>query len=242
MLDTRFDATSKLTVELPLSDAEVIALGGDYVTHESELSVEEQLREPQLDLIRTALAAAQAASEQAVVNENLRAVSATDYSHAVLEAKGLMKEAIVELKHKYRKNRMRLQEWGLGTVTGKRVDVRVILPITDRQWVELMRVYIAKEQSLPENERIVDPPLTQLVDLHVIIQNRLALRATGTVVRGIGVKNRLASVARLLDLLQAAAVVLVVMRFDGHVTEELTRWGFKVIEKTAPSVAEETPA
>jgi hypothetical protein len=231
-----------LTVDLTLSDAEVISLGESYVTYESGLAEEKQLREPPLDSIRTTLIDAKAASEQAVVNENLRAASATDYAHAVIEAKVLMKEAVVELKHKYRKNRARLQDWGLTTSVGKKVDVVITLPATPRQWADLLHAYIAKEQGLPEAERIVDPSLARLVELDAIIQNSLALRTTGTGERGIGVKNRLASVARLLDLLQAAAVVLVVTRYDGGVTEELTRWGYKVVEKTAPSATEETPA
>ena len=185
-----------------------------------------------------------------MVNENLRAASATDYAHAVIEAKGLMKEAVVELKHKYRKNRARLQEWGLITSVGKKVDVVITLPVTPRQWADFLHTYVVKEQGLPEAERIVDPPLARLVELDAIIQNTLALRTTGAGERGIGVKNRLAAVTRLLDLLQAAAVVLVVTRYDGSVTEELTRWGYKVVEKTAPSAAaaeeeapmEETPA
>jgi hypothetical protein len=244
MLSAKFDTGSKLTVELTLSDADVISLGESYVEYESGLPEEVQLREPPLDLIRTTLTEAKAASEQAVVNENLRAASATDYSHAVIEAKGLMKEAVVELKHKYRKNRARLQDWGLITSVGKKVDVVVTLPATPRQWADFLHDYVVKEQGLPEAERIVDPPLTRLVELDVIIQNTLALRTRGTGERGIGVKNRLASVARLLDLLQAAAVVLVVTRYNGGVTEELARWGYKVVEKTAAPAAaaeEETP-
>ncbi|MCL4870763.1 MAG: hypothetical protein KJ063_17525 [Anaerolineae bacterium] len=39
---------------------------------------------------------------------------------------------------------------------------------------------------------------------------------------------------RLLDLLQAAAIILVTVKFEGVVTNDLQHWGFPVIERTNP--------
>jgi hypothetical protein len=47
-------------------------------------------------------------------------------------------------------------------------------------------------------------------------------------------------VTYLQDLLQAAAVVLVVTRYHGCVVEELTRWGYRVVQKAARPPAVET--
>jgi hypothetical protein len=43
--------------------------------------------------------------------------------------------------------------------------------------------------------------------------------------------------ARLLDLLQAAAVQIVVLQCEGHVTPDLTQWGFEVVARKSTKKA-----
>lgn len=233
MLALKFDATGKLVIDFGLTDAEIISLGNAFIEQETRQLPAQQLKAPDLMLIRAARDEALSAAEQAQTNENLRAVSTAAFDNALTAAKVDLKEAIIELKHKHRKNRAILRDWGLVTVEGVDVNVRVKTPTSDRGWADLIHAYVIKEQSLPEAERLVEPSLARLIDLDAIIQTNLAQRATGTTERGIGVKGRLKAVTRLLDLLQAAAVVLVVTRYDGCVSEELTRWGYKVLDKRA---------
>ena len=248
MYSFKFDHYGRLVAVFPKTDIGIIALGDTFVAHEASLPVGQRLREPNPAQIQDLLTEAKQAAGLAVTNENLRAVSAGDYNAAIAEAKDLMADALAEISHKHRKNPAKLQEWGVDTRVGSR-KILIIKPNTDIAWGDFTHAYIAKEQSLPENERVSDPSLSRLIQLDQIIQSSRLLRSAGENERGINIKNRATASARLLELLQLAGAILCLTRFDGSVAEELTRWGFKVVGKSAApaasaaeEAAEETPA
>jgi hypothetical protein len=68
-------------------------------------------------------------------------------------------------------------------------------------------------------------------------------RSTAKGQRAVGVQQSSETAARLLDLLQAAAVQIVVQKCGGKVTPDLTQWGFEVVaKKPAKKKAAEKPA
>ena len=91
--------------------------------------------------------------------------------------------------------------------------------------------YVAQESSLPEEQRISDPPLEQMAALAERVRAGREARTSGQTQREVGVEERSAAVTRLLDLLQIAAVVLVGTRYDGRVTNDLQQWGYTVVAR-----------
>jgi hypothetical protein len=241
MLRATIDPNGKLVVVTPEKDADIIALGAAYVARELALATSERLLLPELALVQRVLAAAQASAQSATTNETQRAVSATDYAAALKEAKPLLDDALKQLKGQHSKNPAYLRNYTLETKVGARGDVQVARPTNEKGWVKFLAGYAAQQTALPEADRIVDPPLSRLVELNRIVTESLALRTSGSTQRQIGVKNRSAAVTQLLDLLQLAAFALCVTRYNSCVVEDLGLWGFKVIDKTSAAGAAVEP-
>ncbi len=243
MYSVKIDSKGSLVVILPQNDMGTIILGEKFLEYEASLPSQERLLEPDHALMSTLLLEAKTAAGMVTSNETVRAVSSADYAAAVSEMKVLMDDALAELKHRNRKTPARVREWGVNTTIGLSGKILYTAVKTDRQWIDLNHSYVIKEQSLPENERISDPPLERLAALDQIIQSNLSLRTASLNERGIGVRTRTAAASRLLDMLQVAGALLCLKHFDGCVEENLTRWGYKVIAKKATATvrAAETP-
>lgn len=241
MYSIKFDHNGRFVAVFPKTDVGIIALGDAFLAYEASLPAGKRLREPDPAQIKDLLLEAKQAAGLVVTHENLQAISAGDYNAAIAEAKELMTDALAEIAHKHRKNPARLQEWGLETKVGVRKTI-ITRPITNKLWGDFLHDYTAKEQSLPENERVIDPPLARLLELDQIIQSNRLLRSVATNERGLYVKNRITASAQLLELLQLAGAIFCLTRYDGVVTEELTRWGFKVVERPVPAAAAEDTA
>ena len=80
-------------------------------------------------------------------------------------------------------------------------------------------------------ERFNVPALTEVQAVVDGLTANVNTRSTAKGQRATGVQQSSATAARLLDLLQAAAVQIVVKQCDGKVTPELTQWGFEVVAK-----------
>ena len=86
MLALKFDATGKLIIDFGLTDAEVISLGSTYIEHEARQLPVNQLKAPDLMLIRSARDEAIQAAQQAETSENLRAFSTIEFDNALKAA------------------------------------------------------------------------------------------------------------------------------------------------------------
>ncbi|HEY4721650.1 MAG TPA: hypothetical protein VII92_07380, partial [Anaerolineae bacterium] len=64
------------------------------------------------------------------------------------------------------------------------------------------------------------------------LTENLGTRITGQSQRESGTQQSNAAALKLLDLLQAAAIQIVVKQFDGKVTPDLAQWGFEVTART----------
>ena len=224
------DVAGDLEVRWPKKDRAIIALGEAYVARENGRPVAQRLREPELSLVQAALTQAQEAVGTAGGGEAARATAAEVYRQAMAEARPLLELALLRLKSQYAANLAQLQEWGLRTKAGAR-NVVVLKPGDHQQWASFLLAYVAREQGLPEAQRIADPPLAKLTALATTVRQSQETRAGGRTRREMGVQARAAATARLLELLQAAAVVLVVTRYDQRVTNDLQQWGYEVVAK-----------
>lgn len=238
MLALRMDTKSELEVRWPGTDAQVIAAAQIYVAYEGSLPVANQLQDVSLAMIQAALTEAITAVSAAGISEQGRAVASEQYRQAMATAKPLLEIILLRLRGKYATNLAQLEGWGLYTKIGTN-GISVLKPKGDKGWAEFLMAYVAKEQSLPANEQISDPPLAQMSALATTIQQSLTAREAGRTQREIYVRARSEAGTRLLNLLQAAAVVLVTTRYDGKVTNELQQWGYNVSRRTTPRAEEE---
>lgn len=240
MLRITIDPNGRLLVVMPDKDPDIIALGAAFIARELALAASERLLLPDLALLQRVYDEAKGAAETALASENLRAVSAADYTRALTEAKALLDDALKQLKGQHSKNLAVLRDYNLQTKVGARGDIQVARPTSDKGWVSFLGGYVTQQTALPEAARIVDPPLSRLFELNRLVSKSLTERNSGTTERQIGVKQRAAAVTQLLDLLQLAAFALCVTRYNSCVVEDLGLWGYKIIDKT-PTPAPEPP-
>lgn len=201
-----------------------------YVAHENSLSAPERVAAPSLGLIETALAAAQAEQTAADSGETARAITAETYRQPLLTAKRRLNLSLLQLKAKYAANQAQLEGWGLDTVV-RATGITVRKPRYDREWAIFLAAYVTQETSLDVANQLTEPPLAEMTALNTALQTADNARKAGKNQREAAVQTRTAIADRLLDLLQAAALILVVTRFAGVVTNDLQKWGFQVVAR-----------
>lgn len=232
MVALRFDSMGSLTLRWPSGYRAVVALGEAYIAHEGSLPPEAQLQDIPLAMIAAALAEAKTAIAAAQKGEQTRA-SAGEVVQQTHEAiKPLLDRAIMQLKAQHFNQLAVLERWGLHTVM-RQGKVLVRKPRTRRQWWELLQAYVEQEASLPPAEQISNPPLAVMQVHWQTLQTGLTQRTGGRDQREMHVEARNTAVARLLDLLKAAAVIRLVADFNGVLTNELQLWGFEVNGRTS---------
>ena len=199
-----------------------------------------ELRDVSLSVIQAALAQASAADAAAVGGEADRGTAAQQFRTAYTQARPLLDQIIIHLKSKYVANLADLAHWGLKTKV-KGAGTSVIKPSTQSERLDFLMAYVTQEQSLPAADRVADPPLATMQALADALQQTQSTRTTALNQRESGVEVRDAAVQRLLDLLQLAAAVLVMTRFNGCVTNDLQQWGYIITARPAKKKVAPTP-
>ena len=240
MLNIKLDTKSDLSVKWPLHDPNILALGAAYVAYESSLTAPQQLKDIPLVMMQTALTNAQTAATSAGGGEAARAIAAETLRQKYATAQPLLEIAIHQLKAKYYANLAQLENWGLETVaSGKGVTVRK--PRTQSAWITFLKAYVTKEAALPLVDQLTIPALATLQPLNTAIQTALVARETGRNTREVNVLGRSAAAQRLLDLLQVACAILVAVKTNGVVTNDLQNWGYLVEAKKPAAPPEIEP-
>lgn len=231
MISLQLDKTGPLTVKWPTKDTDILKSGSDFIEYESSLIEGDQLRDVSLTLIQGVYELAEAAVSAAGGGETTRATAAEILRQKYEAVKPLLEMALAQLKAKYFANLAHLEAYNLDTVAGRN-GVIVRKPRTQKEWLAFLDAYITQQNSLPAPDRLTTPALATLQTLQADLQDALLDRATGRTTREINVQGRSAAVQRLLDLLQVACAILVAVKFNGVVTNDLQRWGFIVQAKT----------
>ncbi|HEY4724073.1 MAG TPA: hypothetical protein VII92_19620, partial [Anaerolineae bacterium] len=175
-LTIKVGISGDLQVDLPITAAGGITLGEHYVAHEESLPDEQRLKAPSLDDVKAALARAKFGHQQAQSQEMKRAESAGAYHVVMTEAKPLLKEAAEQLEWKYRANPAILEQWGLPTKIGARGKALIVRPKIEPQFAKFLTAYVAREQSLPEADRLTTPSLDRLAALSIAATQHGAAR------------------------------------------------------------------
>ncbi|MFN8597773.1 MAG: hypothetical protein U0559_16520 [Anaerolineae bacterium] len=229
----KFDFQSALELRWGTTDEAIIKHGQAFLAFEASRPVSEQLKDLSPAFFTTLVDAAQEAATEAGLGEAARAHAAEAVRQIDAQLPALVDKIIMQLKLHYASNLADLKLYGLETNVGPRgIVVKKPKNPTDRRAFCL--AYVEQETSLPTAQQITDPPLSQLTAIADILRQNQTARTAQTTRRQINVATRTAASQTLLDALQAAAAVLIVLRFGGKVTFDLQQWGYDVVAKTAP--------
>lgn len=237
LLTIKLGVDSGYEWKIPKTPAEIIALAITYI----EFETTRRTNAPSLELIREALDRAQKGHTAAQSQELNRAEAANVFHRTLDQATPLLKEAFNQLVWKYRDTLARLERWGLLTKIGARGKLLVTKPQKETGWAAFLQTYVTQEASLPEADRITNPPLATLQALAATARTADVDRVSAQHTRETGVATRLAGAGPLLDLLQLACGMLVATQFDGQVTPALQDWGFNIIQTPARTPEPPTP-
>ena len=233
MITLKIDPQSDLTVPWPRRETEIVALAEIYVQQERSLPEGERLPLPSLADIEQLLAETKQHIAAADAAEANRADAAQTFNETLSEIKGQLQAATLKLKAKHLHHLAGLEAWGLDTVSGPR-GIQVRSPRKREQIIACLNKYIAKEQLLPETERITAPDLAEMESLAQTLNQSREAREVGRREREMGVEKRRAAAQALLILLQVGAANLVIAKYGGRITEDLQQWGYAVITRTRP--------
>ena len=237
----KFDVQGALELRWAATDEAIIKHGQAFLTFEESRPASEQLKDLSPTFFTQQVDAARKAAAEAGLGEAERARAAERVRQADEQLRPLIDKIILHLKSRHADNLADLELYTLKTKAGAR-GVSVTKPNNAIARRAFCLAYVERESSLPAEQQISDPPLSQLTAIATILRENQAERATQTNRRQINVANRSAAAQTLLDALQAAAAVLIVTRFGGQVTFDLQQWGYEVVAKTAPAPKPTEPA
>lgn len=241
MIVVKVDNDGVYLIRWPKRPQDILQLGAAYVAYEESLPANKQILTPALGVMQTALAAAQAEQALAGSGEAARAIAAETYRQTFAVAKTKLNQALLQLKAKYAVNQAQLENWGLDTVNGAN-GISVRKPRSDKEWVGFLDKYVTQETNLDAAARLTDPPLAEMTTLNSTLKAADAARQAGRNQREIAVQTRSARIEELLDLLQLAALAIVVTQEGRVVTSKLQSWGYEVVQRTSSPAPNGEPA
>lgn len=230
MIGFYIDPTGEFDVRWPKTDTEALELARQYMKFEASQASDQQVPQPSLAQLQSKLDEAQAAVTAATEAETARAMSAANYKTASEQSLPLLRQAILGLKGKYAANLAALEAWGLKTKQG-RAEISVLKPTREKGWSNFLLSYVAKEASLEAAQRLTEPPFEQMKTLAEQVRQGMTVRDEQQTQREMGVSARGLAVEQLMDLLQVAASVLTVTRYNFKVSRDLGQWGYEVVQR-----------
>ncbi len=236
----KFDGSSIWELRWGATDESVIKNGLSFVAFEKQRPLAEQLKDISAGFMQVLVMAAQDAAVEAGQGEVERARAAEAVRQADAQLRPLMEKVLLHLKSRHANNLAELEKYTLNTTVGAR-GISVTKPKNLADWRTFCIKYTELEGALPAEQQISDPPLSQLVAIANTLQTNTEDRSMQTTRRQRNVATRTMAAERLQDALQAAAAVIMVKCFDGHVTRDLQQWGYDVVAKNGSAEKPEEP-
>jgi len=160
--------------------------------------------------------------------ESRRVLSSEEVKALDKKSVALVKKIHRTMEYEFGDTPAKAAEWGFDIKqTGKRTGT-ILMPDGRAAIVALLDRYATTEKARPAAERFKSPALAEVVAVVDGLKQNVGARGTGKGQRASGTQQINTLTARLLDLLQAAAVQIVVKQYDGQVTPDLAQWGFEV--------------
>ena len=240
MLAIRVDVKDGQQVDVPSDDAGVLELGDRVVAAEEGLPPERQF--PRLDLIRQRVTAGKAGLIQFTRGAASGSAVSVSVEEAMTDVKVIAQKIVKGLSYHYMEELPKVELWGI-IVNQTAHGPRVRTPTTQGAMLKMLPIYIAREQGLPADERLPEPPLARVIAAHQALLSALEQRSTANSEQEQGYLLRTVESKALLNLLLLAAHYHVIVDFEGKVDARLQSLGFKVVAvpakttKTTPDTA-----
>lgn len=228
MLVLKFDVKHSECLQWPTTEVQILTLGRAYIAHEAKLPPEERLKDLPLSLIQNALRLAETARDAESRGEADRVTAVATYRLTLNKAKEALRQAREALEVRNATDILTLRGWGFDIVFSHDKPA-VRLPNTDQDWFFLLAAYVQHEGSLPENERVAQPPYAEILALYQVIQESLEARQQGHARVEASTQVWSHEIQRLLELLQSAALIRILSRYNGHVVSDLREWGYEIL-------------
>jgi len=221
--------THDVTFVSPRKTGKVITLCGAFLTKEDTQTA--ALRTVYTEDIRTLFAEISDMLDLKSGGESQRVLSSEEVKALDKQAAALIKKIHRAMVYEYGDTPAEATRWGFDiSQTGKRTGT-IRIPDGRAAIVKTLAQYAKTEKGRPAVERFKAPVLTEVQAVVDGLTANVTTRSTAKGQRAVGVQQSSETAARLLDLLQAAAVQIVVKQCDGKVTPDLTQWGFEVVAK-----------
>ena len=226
MLAIRVDVKGGQQVDVPSDDADVLELGERVVAAEEGLPPERQF--PRLDLIRQRLTAGKAGLIQFTRGAASGSAVSVSVEQGMTDVKVIVQKIVKGLSYHHMEELPKAELWGVNvnhTAHGPRMQT----PTTQGDMLKMLPIYIAREQSLPVDERLPEPPLARVIAAHQALLSALEQRSMANTEQEQGYLLRTVESKALLNLLLLAAHYHVIVDFEGKVDARLQSLGFNVV-------------
>ena len=213
--------------------AKIFTLAETFLAKEDTQAAE--LRTVYTDDIRALVAQSGAALDLKSSGESQRVQSSEEVKALDEQSVELVQKIHRMLVYEFGDTPAKAVEWGFDIKqTGKRSGT-ILVPAGRAAIVAVLDRYAKTEQARPAAEQFTSPALAEVIAVVEGLKQNLGARGTGKSQRASGTQQTLDAAANLLDLLQAAAIQIVVKQFDGKITPGLAEWGFEVTAKSRPA-------
>jgi len=163
--------------------------------------------------------------------ESQRTLSSEEVKALDKQSVALIKKIHRAMVYEFAETPAQATRWGFDiSQTGKRAGT-ILMSDGRAAIVKTLAQYAKTERARSATDRFKQPLLADVEKVVAGLQASLGERQTGKSQRTTGTQQTLDAAARLLDLLQAAAVQIVVKQYNGKVTPDLGQWGFEVIAR-----------
>ncbi len=233
--------THDVKYPLPRQSPKIFTLCTAFLAKEDSLSA--SARTVYTEDIRDLLTQSGAALDQQASGESQRALSSEEIKALDKQSVALIKKIHRTMLYEFAETPAEATQWGFDiSQTGRRKGT-ILMPDGRAAIVAVLDRYAKTEKARPAAERFKSPTLAEVQAVVDGLSTNVNTRGTGKSQRVAATQQTLNAAARLLDLLQAAAVQIVVKQFNGKVTPELGEWGFEVVARpSAPKVIKPKPA
>ncbi|MCB0196526.1 MAG: hypothetical protein KDJ65_31525 [Anaerolineae bacterium] len=206
------------------------ACGRKFVAYDQNRPLAQQT--PYTPLIAEVLVEIDTCEAQIADAKTRHAVAAEAVNTYDEQSKTLVSYMIKTLDANYPANPSKATEWGF---TVKQATKNIITPTTRDERLQVMKSYIAKEESRPEAERFNSPNLAEVIAVRQGLADNIKARDEGQNDREAAIAACKTKAELLANHLQAAAVNILSLQYNYELSPALQNWGYDVVRKRSDS-------
>jgi hypothetical protein len=223
----------------PRKTVKVFTLADLFLKQEDTLSA--SARTVYTEDIRTLLTASGAMLDLKSSGESQRVQSSEEIKALDKQSVAFAKKIHRTMNYEFGDTPAQAADWGFDIKqTGKRKGT-ILMPDGRAAIVAMLDRYAKTEKGRAAADRFKSPALADVQAVVDGLKENVGTRGTAKSQRASGTQQSIATATKLLDLLQGAAVQIVLKQFEGKVTPDLAQWGFDVTARTKSAAKAKTP-